>query len=58
MKHKWGVNWFLDGGGRPLQPPFSIRLTTLSGGKTVTANNVIPKNWQRNATYESNVNYR
>ena len=57
MEQKWGVNWVLNSSG-PLQAPFSIRLTSFSGGKTVTANNVIPKDWQPNATYKSNVNYQ
>eukprot|EP00253_Pinus_taeda_P010056 PITA_10056 len=56
MTHKWGVNWVLNS-PNPLQAPFSIRLTSLSGKKTLTANNVIPKNWQPNATYKSNINY-
>lgn len=57
MTHKWGVNWVLNS-PNALQPPFSIRLTSLSGKKTLTANSVIPKNWQPNATYKSNVNYQ
>lgn len=56
MTLKWGVNWVLNN-PNPLQAPFSIRLTSLSGKKTLTANNVIPKNWQPTATYKSNVNY-
>eukprot|EP00253_Pinus_taeda_P006287 PITA_06287 len=55
MRHKWGVNWFLNS-GTPLQAPFSIRLTTLSGAK-LTASNVIPKSWRPNTTYKSSVNY-
>ena len=49
MQHKWGVNWILNSKG-PLQAPFSIRLNTLSSKKTLTVNNVIPKNWKPNAT--------
>jgi len=55
MQQTWGANWCLNSG--PLQAPFSIRLQSLSTGKTLTANNVIPQNWQASATYRSLVNY-
>jgi len=56
MKHEWGVNWILKS-TVPLKAPFSIRLTSLSGRKTLIAKNVIPDNWQPNVVYTSNVNY-
>lgn len=52
MRQVWGVDWALNSAD-PLQAPFSLRLTTLSGKKRVTANNVIPKNWQPNGDYKS-----
>jgi len=55
MEQTWGANWCLNSG--PLQSPFSIRLQSLSTGRTLTANNVIPQNWQASATYRSLVNY-
>jgi hypothetical protein len=42
MKHVWGATWCLYGG--PTAGPFSVRLTTLSAPKTLTARDVIPKN--------------
>nr|ADE77703.1 unknown [Picea sitchensis] len=44
MQQTWGANWSLN--SDPLQAPFSIRLKCLSTGRTLTANNVIPQNWQ------------
>lgn len=55
MQQTWGANWALSSG--PLTAPFSIRLTTLSTGKTLIINNAIPQNWQPNATYGSNANF-
>ena len=55
MQQTWGANWALSSG--PLIAPFSIRLTTLSTGKTLIINNAIPQNWQPNATYGSNANF-
>jgi len=55
MHQTWGANWCLNSG--PLEAPFSIRLQSLSTGKTLTANNVIPQSWQPSATYRSLVNY-
>jgi len=52
MRQVWGVDWALNSAD-PLQAPFSLRLTTLSGKKKVTANNVIPKNWYPNGDYKS-----
>lgn len=56
MQQTWGANWALRP-GFALQPPFSFRLSTLSTGKTVTATNVVPQNWQAGATYSSLVNF-
>uniref|UniRef100_A0A0D6QWZ6 Expansin-like EG45 domain-containing protein n=1 Tax=Araucaria cunninghamii TaxID=56994 RepID=A0A0D6QWZ6_ARACU len=55
MEHLWGAYWALNSG--PLKAPFSIRLQTLSTGRTLTANDVIPQNWQPDATYVSLLNY-
>ncbi|GJN02257.1 hypothetical protein PR202_ga19589 [Eleusine coracana subsp. coracana] len=55
MKHVWGATWCLVRG--PLVGPFSVRLTTLSGRKTLTARDVIPKNWTPKATYTSRLNF-
>ncbi|KAL0406304.1 UNVERIFIED_CONTAM: Expansin-B3, partial [Sesamum latifolium] len=43
MTHIWGANWCIIAG--PLQGPFSVKLTTLSTGKTLSARDVIPRNW-------------
>uniref|UniRef100_A0A0D9W7G1 Expansin-like EG45 domain-containing protein n=1 Tax=Leersia perrieri TaxID=77586 RepID=A0A0D9W7G1_9ORYZ len=55
MKHVWGATWCLVRG--PLVGPFSVRLTTLSAQKTLTAREVIPKNWKPTATYTSRLNF-
>jgi expansin len=55
MKHVWGATWCLVRG--PLVGPFSVRLTTLSGRKKLTARDVIPKNWTPKATYTSRLNF-
>ncbi|GER26315.1 expansin B3 [Striga asiatica] len=55
MTHIWGANWCIIAG--PLQGPFSVKLTTLSTGKTVSARDVIPRNWAPKATYTSRLNF-
>lgn len=55
MKHVWGANWCIVGG--PLKGPFSIKLTTLSAGKTLSATDVVPRNWAPKATYTSRLNF-
>ncbi|XP_006653618.1 expansin-B17 [Oryza brachyantha] len=55
MKHVWGATWCLVRG--PLVGPFSVRLTTLSAQKTLTAREVIPRNWKPTATYTSRLNF-
>ncbi|KAG8082765.1 hypothetical protein GUJ93_ZPchr0014g47123 [Zizania palustris] len=55
MKHVWGGTWCLVRG--PLVGPFSVRLTTLSAEKTLTARDVIPRNWKPTATYTSRLNF-
>ncbi|KAL0328165.1 UNVERIFIED_CONTAM: Expansin-B3 [Sesamum calycinum] len=56
MTHIWGANWCIIAG--PLQGPFSVKLTTLSTGKTLSARDVIPRNWTPKATYTSRLNFR
>ncbi|KMZ56965.1 Expansin B1 [Zostera marina] len=55
MKHIWGATWCVVGG--PLEGPFSVRLTSLTRKKTVSARYVIPKNWSSKATYTSKLNF-
>jgi hypothetical protein len=55
MKHVWGATWCLVRG--PLVGPFSVRLTTLSAQKALTARDVIPRNWKPTATYTSRLNF-
>ncbi|XP_047063919.1 expansin-B17-like [Lolium rigidum] len=55
MKHVWGATWCLYGG--PTAGPFSVRLTTLSAPKTLTARDVIPRNWAPRGTYTSRLNF-
>ncbi|CAN8257509.1 unnamed protein product [Cochlearia groenlandica] len=55
MKHIWGANWCVVRG--PLNGPFSIKLTTLSTNKTLSATDVIPKKWVPKATYTSRLNF-
>ncbi|KAK4796249.1 hypothetical protein SAY86_028575 [Trapa natans] len=56
MKHVWGASWCINNGAM-LQGPFSVRLTTLSSSRTLTARNVIPHNWSPRATYTSRLNF-
>ncbi|GLJ40742.1 hypothetical protein SUGI_0842200 [Cryptomeria japonica] len=55
MRHLWGANWCLLGG--PLKAPFSLRVTSLSSNKTLSARDVIPHNWFPTATYKSRLNF-
>lgn len=55
MSHLWGANWCFVGG--PLKGPFSVKLKTLSTGKTLSARDVIPGNWSPKATYPSRLNF-
>ncbi|KAJ8749131.1 hypothetical protein K2173_013738 [Erythroxylum novogranatense] len=55
MSHLWGANWCIIGG--PLKGPFSVKLTTLSTARTLSARDVIPRNWAPKATYGSRLNF-
>ncbi|XP_074305144.1 expansin-B3-like [Silene latifolia] len=55
MKHLWGANWCIIEG--PLKGPFSVKLTTLSTRRTLSARDVIPSNWTPRATYTSRLNF-
>ncbi|RVX19938.1 Expansin-B3 [Vitis vinifera] len=55
MRHVWGASWCITGG--PLKGPFSVKLTTLSTGRTLSAREVIPRNWAPKATYTSRLNF-
>ncbi|CAN4103333.1 unnamed protein product [Withania somnifera] len=55
MTHLWGASWAIIGG--PLQGPFSVKLTTLSTGRALSARDVIPGNWSPKATYTSRLNF-
>ncbi|XP_068646103.1 expansin-B16-like [Aristolochia californica] len=55
MKHLWGANWCIIGG--PLHGPFSVKLTSLSTQRSLSAREVIPRNWSPRATYTSRLNF-
>lgn len=55
MNHLWGANWCIIGG--PLQGPFSVKLTTLSTGRSLSARDVIPRNWSPKGIYTSRLNF-
>ncbi|KAL2937710.1 Expansin-B3 [Bienertia sinuspersici] len=55
MTHLWGANWCIIGG--PLKGPFSVKLTTLSTGRTLSTRDVIPQKWSPTATYTSRLNF-
>ncbi|VFQ83245.1 unnamed protein product [Cuscuta campestris] len=58
MQQIWGANWVINSGRWPLRGPLSVKLTTLSTGKTLAARDVIPGNWSPRATYTSRLNFR
>ncbi|KAM0838127.1 hypothetical protein ACQ4PT_061198 [Festuca glaucescens] len=55
MRESWGSIWRLDR-LRPLQGPFSLRVTDESG-RSLVADQVIPAFWQPNAAYRSFVQF-
>ncbi|KAF3444156.1 hypothetical protein FNV43_RR13846 [Rhamnella rubrinervis] len=55
MNHLWGANWCIIGG--PLKGPFSVKLTTLSTARSLSARDVIPRNWSPKATYTSRLKF-
>ncbi|KAI3854281.1 hypothetical protein MKW98_024704 [Papaver atlanticum] len=56
MKHLWGANWIINTGAK-LNGPFSLQLTSLSSKRTLSARQVIPRNWSPKATYTSRLNF-
>jgi hypothetical protein len=40
-----------------MKGPLSVKLTTLSTGRTLSARDVIPRNWAPKATYNSRLNF-
>jgi Expansin C-terminal domain len=56
LRQSWGAIWRLDS-SHPLQGPFSVRITTLTSGKTLVAENVIPADYVPNTVYESAVQF-
>ncbi|KAJ3678688.1 hypothetical protein LUZ60_002491 [Juncus effusus] len=56
LRQSWGAIWRLDS-SHPLQGPFSVRITTLTSGKTLVAQNVIPADYVPNYTYRSVVQF-
>ncbi|XP_047083317.1 expansin-B7-like [Lolium rigidum] len=55
MKQSWGSIWRMDT-RRPLQGPFSLRITNESG-KTLVADQVIPADWAPNEIYSSIIQF-
>ncbi|MCD9646546.1 hypothetical protein HAX54_036465 [Datura stramonium] len=55
MTASMGANWCIIGG--PLEGPFSVKLTTLSKRRTLSARDVIPSKWSPKATYTSRLNF-
>lgn len=55
-QHNWGANWMLiNYSGQPFKGPYSVRITTMLNGHTVTASQVIPQYFQPGQLYESKV---
>ncbi|GFP78785.1 expansin-b16 [Phtheirospermum japonicum] len=59
MTQVWGATWSAHPQSyqKPLQGPFSIKLTSGLTKKTLFMRNVIPSNWEPQATYISHVNF-
>ncbi|KAL4191732.1 hypothetical protein AMTRI_Chr07g31310 [Amborella trichopoda] len=55
MSHLWGATWCFVGG--PLSGPLSVKITTLSSKRSLSARDVIPRNWSPKATYTSRLNF-
>ncbi|XP_020200230.1 expansin-B7 [Aegilops tauschii subsp. strangulata] len=55
MRESWGSIWRLDT-HRPLQGPFSLRVTNESG-RSLVAEQVIPADWQPDTVYSSLVQF-
>uniref|UniRef100_A0ACD5TSH9 Uncharacterized protein n=1 Tax=Avena sativa TaxID=4498 RepID=A0ACD5TSH9_AVESA len=55
MKESWGSIWRMDT-RRPLQGPFSLRITNESG-QTLVADQVIPADWEPNQIYSSIIQF-
>ncbi|EMS57929.1 Expansin-B5 [Triticum urartu] len=57
MTQSWGALWLLQSNnGKPLQAPFSFRLTSGSG-KVLEVTNAIPSGWSAGTSYSSSANY-
>ncbi|KAM3388958.1 hypothetical protein ACQJBY_011224 [Aegilops geniculata] len=57
MTQSWGALWLLQSNnGKPLQAPFSFRLTSGSG-KVLEVTNAIPSGWSAGTSYSSSVSY-
>uniref|UniRef100_A0A453JA09 Uncharacterized protein n=3 Tax=Triticinae TaxID=1648030 RepID=A0A453JA09_AEGTS len=55
MTESWGSIWRMDT-RRPMQGPFSLRITNESG-KTLVADQVIPADWEPNEIYSSIIQF-
>lgn len=56
MQQSWGATWYANISSSA-QGPLSFRITTLTSGKTIEADNAVPPNWVAGAKYISNVNF-
>lgn len=56
MQQSWGENWKLNSASQ-LQPPFSIKLTSLTSGRSLIVHDVIPVDWKPGQTYRSLINF-
>ncbi|GJM95971.1 hypothetical protein PR202_ga12770 [Eleusine coracana subsp. coracana] len=55
MKQSWGAIWRIDP-TKPLKGPFSIRVTSESGGHLVQ-DDVIPEDWKAGTLYNSKIQF-
>ncbi|XP_074319081.1 expansin-A25-like [Silene latifolia] len=56
MSRNWGMNWQVNGGGPWLGQGLTF-LVTISNGRTLQFDNVVPPNWSFGQSFEGRINF-